>query len=387
MIKRCSIGLLFILLLSLLDKQDVFAIKFNKTEMTSYDTTRIYHIMAKARRGEEITIGFIGGSITKGYAASSDSKRWINLVTDWWKTNFPKASINMINAGIGGTGSNIGTFRVKEDLLSHHPDFVIVEFAVNDSLNSYSTETMEGLVRQVLQDPKHPALMMLCLREETGRTAQKYHIPVAQHYHIPFISFANLIDAQVAKDNIPIHSIFADGLHPLDQGMKYIAQFINDELDRIYKNLPSDTKLPAINTKIPEPLTTDLFANVTKFNSATLIAKSNQGWAINTDGWTSETPGSEIVFEVNGNIIALLYSRFKSVNRGKAEVWLDNQKHILLDAHWTDTWGPATIFKLIGENPDNGKHLLHVKIVEEQAEGVTGHYFQILSVLTAEKPL
>jgi lysophospholipase L1-like esterase len=231
-------------------RQDINAMK-SLHENVPFDTARIYQVMAKARRGEEITLGYIGGSITKGYAASSDSKRWINLVTDWRKKTFPKAKFNMINAGIGGTGSNIGAFGVKEDLLSHHPDFVIVEFAVNDSLSNFSTQTMEGLVKQILQDPKSPGLMMLCLREAKGKTAQKFHIPVAQHYKIPLVSFADLIDAQAAKDGVSINSIFSDGLHPLDSGMKYIAGFIADELDRIYKKLPDDRKLPSLKKQLP----------------------------------------------------------------------------------------------------------------------------------------
>ena len=385
MIKHCNLFLLLIFSLSVSAQKGMNTTKTVTSNMYSYDTTRIYDVMAKARRGEEITLGFIGGSITKGFAASSDSKRWINLVTNWWKTTFPKAKINMINAGIGGTGSNIGAFRVKEDLLSHQPDFVVVEFAVNDSLNDLSTQTMEGLVRQILQDPRHPALMMLCLREEKGKTAQKYHIPVARHYRIPLISFADLIEAQVAKDGVSLHSLFSDGLHPLDPGMKYIAQFINDELSRIYHKLPPDNEMSVVKTKLPNPLTTELFANTTKYNSTTLIAKSNNGWNKSPDSWTAETPGSEITFEVKGSAIAILYSRYNTVNRGMAEVWLDNGKHILLNAHWNDTWGPAIIFKMIGEFLESDKHTLHIKIVKETDEWSNGHFFQLLNVLSAEK--
>ena len=354
-------------------------------ELVPFDTSRIYHVMDKARNGKEITLGFIGGSITKGYAASSDSKRWINLVTDWWKTTFPKAKINMINAGIGGTGSNIGAFRVKEDLLSHHPDFVIVEFAVNDSLNDFSMQTMEGLVRQILQDLGNPGLMMLCLREAKGRTAQKYHIPVAKHYKIPLVSFADLIDKQVAKDGVPINSIFSDGLHPLDSGMKYIADFITDELNRIYKTLPGEKNLPPINNHIPRPITTNLFENTTKYNAFNLQPRSNDGWKNNENGWYADTPGSEMIFQLQGSFIAVLYSRYKTENRGKVEIWLDNGKHTILNAYWTESWGPATIFEVLGENLNDAIHNLHIKIVDEHDNGTNGHYFQLLNVLSAKK--
>ena len=44
------------------------------------------------------------------------------------------------NAGIGGTTSEFGAARVGTDLLEERPDFVIVEFSVNDE----STEHLKG---------------------------------------------------------------------------------------------------------------------------------------------------------------------------------------------------------------------------------------------------
>jgi lysophospholipase L1-like esterase len=42
------------------------------------------------------------------------------------------AKFDYINAGIGGTTSQFGVTRVENYLLCYHPDFVIVEFSVND---------------------------------------------------------------------------------------------------------------------------------------------------------------------------------------------------------------------------------------------------------------
>ena len=54
-------------------------------------------------------------------------------MADWWKDTFPESSVVLVNAGWGGTGSDIGTHRLREDLLVHELDFFVIEFSVNDS--------------------------------------------------------------------------------------------------------------------------------------------------------------------------------------------------------------------------------------------------------------
>ncbi len=357
----------------------------SKKSAFTYDPSRIYHAMAKASRGEAVTVAFLGGSITQGYAASSEDKRWVNLVADWWKKTFPKSKTTLINAGIGGTGSNIGTFRLKDDVLSYRPDFVVFEYAVNDSLNKLSTAMMEGIARQLLQDPKCPGIMMLCLMDEKGGTAQPFHLPVANHYRIPLVSFADKIEAQVKKDGHTMHELFADGLHPLDLGMKYIAQFITDELSAIYKTLPAENKLPSINTTIPEPLITGLYANTFRYNCNNLAPDINNGWKKEKGSWVATEAGAELVFKVKGNSVAIQYTKHNTPDRGKAEVWLDNGEHLILDAYWTQTWGPATLFKLLDGNMQEGEHELHVKVLNEKSEGSNGNYFQLLNILIARE--
>ena len=40
--------------------------------------------MARAARGEELTIGFLGGSITQGSLASAEDKTYAYRVYRWW---------------------------------------------------------------------------------------------------------------------------------------------------------------------------------------------------------------------------------------------------------------------------------------------------------------
>ena len=348
-----------------------------------YDTARIYKAMAKARRGEPITFAVIGGSITVGYAASSVATRWANLVQDWWITNFPKSTITLVNAGISGTGSDQGVFRLKDDVLAYNPDFIIVEFSVNDGQSNFASETMEGLIRQSLVAHGTPGVMMLILKQEDGATALASHKPVAEHYGVPYIDYAERIDAQVAKDGITLHSIYSDGIHPLDAGMKYIADFITEELSAIKSNLPPDSLLPAINTTLPSALFSDVFSHTYRYTPTNLVPSANTGWTTTSSDWTSAVVGSQMELTVEGNAIAVIYLRSNVTDFGQAEFWVDNGPHTIIDGYWTTNWANAPNFALIQENLQNGKHTLHAKIIGSNSAGSTGHFFDLHYILKA----
>ncbi len=158
------------------------------------DVTRLKHLMARAFRGERLNIGFIGGSITQGSLATSPERCYAYLVYEWWRGNFPKSEFTYINAGIGGTTSQLGVARADEDLLSKEPDFVIIEFSVNDESTEHFLETYEGLVRKVYGAKTAPAVLLVhnvCY--DTGANAQVMHAQIGRHYDLPSVSMQSTI--------------------------------------------------------------------------------------------------------------------------------------------------------------------------------------------------
>lgn len=79
----------------------------------------------KAKNGKEITVAFIGGSITQG----RDSYRM--HTARYMKSRFPWIVFRWVNAGVSGTGTDLGAFRICEQVLQHQPDLIFIEFAVN----------------------------------------------------------------------------------------------------------------------------------------------------------------------------------------------------------------------------------------------------------------
>jgi hypothetical protein len=80
--------------------------------------------------------------------------------------------------------------------------------------------------------------------------------------------------------------------------------------------------------------------------------------------------------------MAVKYDRFTD-NRGRAEVWIDDGPHTVIDAFFTETWGTKPCFQLVEEGLPDGEHYLHIRILEDHDPLSNGNYVQILSVYKA----
>ena len=102
----------------------------------------IPNAVARLSAGQSVRIAYFGGSITT-------QKGWRVASRLWLQEQYPAAAIAEINAAFGGTGSDLGAFRLSQDVLRHTPDLVFVEFAVNDGGRppDLILRSMEGIVR------------------------------------------------------------------------------------------------------------------------------------------------------------------------------------------------------------------------------------------------
>jgi lysophospholipase L1-like esterase len=141
----------------------------------------------------EVKVGYLGGSITA-------QPGWRVKSLAHFKQAYPGVKFTEINAAIGGTGSDLGAFRVQQDVLSKQPDLLFVEFAVNDggAAPDQIIRCMEGIVRQTWRaNPNCDICFVYTLVEgmAPGIAAGKFPRSasamekVADHYGIPTIHF------------------------------------------------------------------------------------------------------------------------------------------------------------------------------------------------------
>lgn len=198
------------------------------------DVSRMKEVMARAKRGERLVIGFIGGSITQGSLSSTPQTCYAYRVYTWWKETFPQAEFVYCNAGIGGTTSEFGAARVGTDLLAERPDFVIVEFSVNDESTEHFRETYEGLVRKILGAAWNPAVLLVHnVFYHNGANAQVMHAAIGRHYDLPSVSMQSSIYPEVVAGRIENRAITPDDLHPNDEGHALVASVITYFLEQV----------------------------------------------------------------------------------------------------------------------------------------------------------
>ena len=234
------------------------------------DVSRMKEVMARAKRGERLVIGFIGGSITQGSLSTTPQTCYAYRVYTWWKETFPQAEFAYCNAGIGGTTSEFGAARVGTDLLAERPDFVIVEFSVNDESTEHFKETYEGLVRKILGAAWNPAVLLVHnVFYHNGANAQVMHAAIGRHYDLPSVSMQSSIYPEVVAGRIENRAITPDDLHPNDEGHALVASVITYFLEQVRSGkLTGSNASFAPGAKLPAPLTKNAYEDSVRIRNA-----------------------------------------------------------------------------------------------------------------------
>ena len=223
------------------------------------DTARLVRVMRKAAAGEEITIGFIGGSITVGGMATTENARYARVVEAWWKRTFPRTTINYVNAGYSGTPSFFGVHRMQEDLMQYEPDFVIIEFGVNDNLQDWQKEAYASLVRRVLTAKWQPAVMLFFMKTNDGSNAQPDQQPTGEFYDLPMVSERDAVWPEIKPpygtgSRFTWEELVADYVHPTDKGHAICGELINCYLEAVYNNLDKlSSEVKPVREDVPLP--------------------------------------------------------------------------------------------------------------------------------------
>jgi hypothetical protein len=66
-----------------------------RSQLSTGDLGRLASVFAKASRGEPITLGVIGGSITVGAFATTAQDGYAGRLLAWWQNRFPRCDIRM----------------------------------------------------------------------------------------------------------------------------------------------------------------------------------------------------------------------------------------------------------------------------------------------------
>lgn len=366
--------------------------------MKETELSRIENCMRRAKKGEKLTIGFFGGSITQGCQATKPENTYAYRVFTWWKQTFPQAEFQYVNGGIGGTSSHFGVARAESDLLMYQPDFVVVDFSVNDTPDLFFRETYEGVLRKLLQWPSHPAVLLLNnVFYDTGVNAQEYHNTIGDYYQVPHVSVKDTIYREMKAGVYQREELTADGLHPNDKGHELVAAEICKFLEQIRKKIVAE-EIKEVTTKestLPEAVTDNAYENAKRLtirevspvlNGFRADAKEKTGHLdYFKNGWIGENSGDGICFETEASCIAVQYRKTiqKPARRALLVLDGDTEHAKILDGNFEETWGDCLQLDPILHHGERKKHQIEIRILPEKEENPDMTPFYLLSLIIA----
>ena len=313
---------------------------------------RLRKVFEKAANGEEITVSYIGGSITEGYTTGNKlapEECWAYLTYDYLCKKYPDAKINYVNAGLSGTPSMLGLIRSDRDLLAPHgdPDIVFIEFAVNDSDDPVMLEAYESLVRKMYDLDTEPAVIQLFMRTRDGYSVQNKQSLIGHAYSLPMITINDATTWAFDNGIMTWDDYSEDESHPYAEGCKLVAEMIeymyeceNGERESGLEEEPAVASAADVT-----PVYGADFVNMHMYDAASIEPVSMGEYEVTAplasfpNAWTRITGENEgLSFDMTFDDLFVVYHCNKSKRFGTLEVYVDGELAGEVETRADDGW-------------------------------------------------
>ena len=201
--------------------------------MNTGNNARLKKVIERARGGEEITLATIGGSITEGAGATAYKDCWAARFSARFGEVYGVnggANVHLVNAGVGGTSSPFGYMRYNREIVGRVPeadadglpDVVVIEFSVNDWQEPTRHRCYESMVREILEAPNEPAVILLFAVFRNGFNLQEELKKIGYNYGLMMVSIKDGFYGLFGR-RIKPEGFFADEYHPTSLGHRIMT--------------------------------------------------------------------------------------------------------------------------------------------------------------------
>jgi len=189
--------------------------------------------IAKLQTTSDVTIVALGDSLTSGWMVA---RGYMEFLRDMLMVRYPKAAIRLVNSGIPGDTAPGGLYRLQQDVVSYSPDFVLVQFALNDafcgcSLGDYR-RAIEAIVERVRQESSAEVMLLtstLPADMEELSTVNSFYAELKKIAQEKSCACAcvderwrDAIEGGMLHDELVLH----DRVHPSEAGYRLMAEAI-----------------------------------------------------------------------------------------------------------------------------------------------------------------
>ncbi|WP_040951793.1 SGNH/GDSL hydrolase family protein [Gorillibacterium massiliense] len=341
-----------------------------KSLLSKGNNKRLKAAIEKAKRGEEVTLAYIGGSITQGAGSkpihtNCYAYRSYSLFHQMFG-GMGEAPIHFVKAGVGGTPSELGIVRYERDILRDgavQPDIVVVEFAVNDEGDETKGNCYESLVLNILSAAKKPAVILLFSVFVNDWNLQDRLSPVGWHYDLPMVSVKDAVVEQFrlskAEGNIVSkRQFFYDIYHPTNDGHTVMADclaYLFAETDRAAMDMEDiiTDKPPVIGNDFVgmHLLDRSQYESLARIDAGGFSEIDTDLQMVEMDdqpfgspqfphNWmhTADSGSGSFKMTIRSKSLILVYKDSGSSDFGSADIWVDGQLTKVADPHennWT----------------------------------------------------
>ena len=378
--------------------------------MQEGNTGRLQRAISRAREGKNVTLAYIGGSITQGAGATPVNTECYDYKSYqlFQKTFAQKENVKFIKAGVGGTPSELGMIRFDRDVLrqGERPDIVVIEFAVNDEGDETQGDCYESLVRKVLKLSWKPAVILLFSVFADDWNLQERLKAVGQQYDLPMVSIRDAVTPQFTLANgrgrvLTKNQFFYDMFHPNNMGHTIMAQCLHklflqcdrteeqEKMTSLEKERQQEEALqrklqgaPVIGNRYEKVRLMDRkdipAGAVIEEGGFTAIDRELQ--CVEMDSSLEMTPQfpynwmydgksrNQAFFELRliCRALILIYKDSGEVSVGKAKVLVDGEECLLADPH-RNNWLHCNAV-IVLQHKESKEHIVRVEIAEEDRD-------------------
>ena len=365
-----------------------YAGALEESVVSTGNNLRIKKVIERAQSGERITIATVGGSITEGAAASRYEECWaMRFAAQFGETYGTDggANVTLVNCGVGGTPSSFGWMRYGRDILGRvpeddpdvYPDVVVIEYAVNDWNEPTHYHCYESMVKEILQQPNAPAVILLFSARSDGWNMQADHRQIGDRYGLMMVSVSDGIYKHLDKD-FPRSKWYNDEYHPKSVGHQMMADALMQAVAdaNAAETAPSDIDLDVkfvygtdfmglktvYGDSTPEGITVERgsFDKVDK----TAYANTPVGMVCGKNFCHGTTSGTDPM-KVTGTFRKCLIS-WKAASEstyGTAEILVDGEVKATLKGG-PGKWGQSEVVLVLNEK-EAAEHTVEIRVTEE----------------------
>lgn len=388
-------------------KSENYCAMIAKSLMNLGNTYRIRKAIEKAKAGKDVTVAYIGGSITQGAGATPiNTECYAYKSYQLFQNRFASGNnVKFIKAGVGGTPSELGMLRFDRDVLrdGEKPDIVIVEFAVNDEGDETKGDCYESLVRKILKLDWNPEVVLLFSVFANDWNLQERLRPVGDLYDLPMVSIRDAVVEQFTKKEgrvLTKNQFFYDMFHPSNIGHTIMADCLQYLFERC--ELREHARLDAFENGLTEegmllqrlklePVIGGSFENVRLMDKKDVY----EGAVIETGDFTAtdqelqsvemddalnltpefpynwmydgtKTDAEAFTLRMNCKALVLIFKDSGEVDVGKAEVFVDGVHVLTADPH-INNWQHCNA-AILFNNENSEEHTVKIEIAKEDID-------------------